>query len=176
MPALLYKFQGQELRFQLKDLTSIGRGRDSDLCVPCESISGLHAVITRDEEGYQLEDTGSSNGILVDGRRVLSCLLKEGSTFALGDVEFIFTSDDGEAGEAEVAAPAAEPVSTETDQSAEAGIPTSRDCPPYPEPQIRLRPLRPPIRHRRPFSPACPSWTSARFPSRGRTISSQICN
>ena len=130
MPALLYKFQGQELRFQLKDLTSIGRGRDSDLCVPCESISGLHAVITRDEEGYQLEDTGSSNGILVDGRRVLSCLLKEGSTFALGDVEFIFTSDDGEAGEAEVAAPAAEPVSTETDQSAEAGIPTSRDCPP----------------------------------------------
>ncbi len=75
MPALVYKFQGQEHRFQLKDLTSIGRGRDNDVCVPCESISGVHAVITRDGHGYQLEDTGSSNGILVGGRRVLSCLL-----------------------------------------------------------------------------------------------------
>ena len=110
MPALLYKFQGQELRFQLKDPTTIGRGRDNDLCVPSESISGLHAVLTRDGEGFQLEDAGSSNGIVVDGRRVLSCLLRDGSAFALGDVEFIFTEDEGETGGAEGAAEAAKPI------------------------------------------------------------------
>ncbi len=117
MPALVYKFQGQDHRFPLKDLTSIGRGRDNDLCVPCDSISGLHAVITREGDGYQLEDTGSSNGIVVDGRRVLSCLLKDGSAFALGDVEFIFTSDDSEAGPSEVPAP----VPTATGESSVVG-------------------------------------------------------
>jgi hypothetical protein len=128
MPALLYKFQGQELRFQLKDPTTIGRGRDNDLCVPSESISGLHAVLTRDGEGYQLEDAGSSNGIVVDGRRVLSCLLRDGSAFALGDVEFIFTEDGGEAAGSEGAAEAPGPVPTETGQSGEAG--RAGLCPP----------------------------------------------
>ena len=93
MPALFYKFQDQEHRFPLKDLTTIGRGRDNDLCVPCDSISGLHAVITRDGEGYQLEDTGITNGIVVGRRRVLSCLLHDGTVFTLGDIEFVFAPD-----------------------------------------------------------------------------------
>jgi pSer/pThr/pTyr-binding forkhead associated (FHA) protein len=136
MPALVYKFQEQEHRFPLRDLTSIGRGRDNDLCVPSDSISGLHAVITRDGNGYQLEDTGSSNGIVVGGRRVLSCLLHDGSVFSLGDVEFVFTLDDSELGGAEAPppVPTAEPtpipppVSTAMDQSSEAG--RAVPCPP----------------------------------------------
>jgi MoxR-like ATPase len=93
MPALLYKFQEQEHRFPLKDRTAIGRDRGNDLCLPCDSISSLHAVITREENGYQLEDAGSSNGIVVAGRRVSSCLLRDGDMFALGGVEFAFTLD-----------------------------------------------------------------------------------
>jgi MoxR-like ATPase len=108
MPALVYKFQEQEHRFPLKDRVSIGRARDNDLCVPSDSISSLHAVIKRDGEGYQLEDAGSSNGIVVAGRRVLSCPLHSGDVFALGDVEFAFTVDGAEAAGAE--APAETPL------------------------------------------------------------------
>ena len=96
MPTLVYKFQEQEHRFLLKDRTAIGRHRDNDLCVPSESISSQHAVIKRDGNGYQLEDAGSSNGIVVGGRRVLSCPLQSGAVFALGDVEFAFALDASE--------------------------------------------------------------------------------
>jgi MoxR-like ATPase len=96
MPALVYKFQGQEYRFLLKDRASIGRQGNNDLCVPSDSISSRHAVIRRDGENYQLEDAGSSNGIVVAGRRVLSCPLADGAVFALGDVEFAFLLDGAE--------------------------------------------------------------------------------
>ena len=59
MPALFYKFQDQEHRFPLKDLTTIGRGRDNDLCVPCDSISGLHAVI----EDVVVDESARGHGV-----------------------------------------------------------------------------------------------------------------
>jgi MoxR-like ATPase len=74
---------------------AIGRSRGNDLCVPCESVSARHAVITRNESGYQLEDLGGRNGILVAGERVRSRQLQDGTVFLLGDVEFVFTLDDG---------------------------------------------------------------------------------
>jgi MoxR-like ATPase len=101
MPTLVYKFQEQEHRFPVKDRTAIGRHRDNDLCVPSDSISSQHAVIKRDGDGYQLEDAGSSNGIVVGGRRVLSCPLHGGAVFALGDVEFAFALDGSEPAGAE---------------------------------------------------------------------------
>jgi MoxR-like ATPase len=103
MPALVYKFQEQEYRFPLKDRTTIGCGRNSDLCLPSNSIALLHAVITRDSEGYQLEDAGSDTGIVMDGERVPFCLLRDGTVFSLGDVEFAFEADGAEAGAVEVA-------------------------------------------------------------------------
>jgi MoxR-like ATPase len=108
MPILVYKFQEKEHRFPLKDLTAIGRHRDNDLCVPSESISSQHAIIKREGNGYQLEDAGSSNGIVVGGRRVLSCPLHGGAVFALGDVEFAFALDGAEqaAAETKTASPA----------------------------------------------------------------------
>jgi MoxR-like ATPase len=105
MPTLVYKFQEQEHRFPLKDRVSIGRHGENDLCVPSESISSQHAVIKRDGDGYQLEDAGSSNGIVVGGRRVLSCPLHSGVVFALGDIEFAFTLDSAELAEAEAKNP-----------------------------------------------------------------------
>jgi MoxR-like ATPase len=96
MPALLYRFQDQEYRFPLKDRTTIGCGRNNDLCLPSNSISLLHAVITRDGDGYQLEDTGSDSGIVINGQRVLSCPLRDGAVFSLGEVEFAFELDGAE--------------------------------------------------------------------------------
>jgi hypothetical protein len=63
MPSIIYKFEEQEHRFPLKDRTTIGRVGDNDLCVPSDSVSSHHAVITRDKSGYfRIEDTGSRNG------------------------------------------------------------------------------------------------------------------
>jgi MoxR-like ATPase len=113
MPTLVYKLQEQEHRFALKERTTIGRGSNNDLCVPSDSISSLHAVIKRDETGYQLEDAGSSNGIVVAGRRVLSCPLHSGDVFALGDVEFAFALDASEQAAAEPPAQTPSPAQSD---------------------------------------------------------------
>jgi MoxR-like ATPase len=135
MTALVYRFQEQEHRFPLKDRTAIGRSRENDLCLPCDSISARHAVITRDADGWQLEDAGSRNGIVMAGRRVSSCLLRDGDVFALGDVEFAFALDGAELGgaEAEAPAPASAPAPAE---EVIPGPPVGRDSvePPSPGP------------------------------------------
>jgi len=127
MPTLAYRFQEQEHRVALQDRTVIGRSRDSDLCVPCDSISLHHAVITRDGNGYQLNDTGSRNGIVAAGQRVLSCPLHDGAVFALGDVEFAFTLDGAELGGAEAPMETADVM--QPSQAAEA-VPEGADAPP----------------------------------------------
>jgi MoxR-like ATPase len=96
MPTLLYKLQDQEQRFPLKDRATIGRRSGNDLCVPSDSISSLHAVITRNGDTYKLDDAGSRNGVLVAGQRVASCELRDGDVFALGDIEFAFALDAAE--------------------------------------------------------------------------------
>ncbi len=105
MPTLTYRFQEQSHRFSLTDRARIGRAEDNDLCVPCDSMSAHHAVIARNGHGCQITDAGSRNGILVDGQKVNSFDLADGTVFALGDVEFVFSAQDEVVATAPAAAP-----------------------------------------------------------------------
>jgi MoxR-like ATPase len=114
MPSIIYKFEEQEHRFPLKDRTTIGRVGDNDLCVPSDSISSHHAVITRDKSGYfRIEDTGSRNGVIVNGQRFPIFPLEDGTRFELGDVEFLFSAADGQATAHEIQPEAIPPVKPE---------------------------------------------------------------
>jgi MoxR-like ATPase len=95
MPTLIYRFENREQRVELGARTAIGRLKDNDLCIPCESMSSHHALITREGDAFQLSDQGSSNGIIVDNRRVSSLLLRDRAAFSLGDVDFVFVAGDG---------------------------------------------------------------------------------
>ncbi|RMG12931.1 MAG: FHA domain-containing protein [Planctomycetota bacterium] len=46
---------------------SLGRTRESDLCVSLVSVSKAHVRFTRDPRGWAVEDLGSSNGTELDG-------------------------------------------------------------------------------------------------------------
>jgi MoxR-like ATPase len=105
MPTLIYKFQEQEHRVPLTDSVRIGRDEDNDLCVPCDSVSAHHAVISRHGDGFQVTAAGSRNGIFTDGQQVESLDLQDGATFVLGDVEFIFFTQDKSAKTPPAAAP-----------------------------------------------------------------------
>jgi len=95
MPSLLYKFGNEEHRFDLGERTAIGRLKDNDLCIPSQSMSSHHALITREGETFQLSDQGSSNGIIVNNCRVASLALQDRAAFSLGDVDFVFVAGDG---------------------------------------------------------------------------------
>ncbi len=94
MPTLIYKLQEQEYRVALNVRASIGRADDNDVCVPCDSVSSHHAVVSRNGDSFQITDAGSRYGILVGGQPVEMLDLHDGATFALGDVEFIFSARD----------------------------------------------------------------------------------
>jgi len=109
MPTLIYKFQEQEHRLPLRDQVRIGRASDNELCVPCDSVSSHHALIAREGDGFRITDAGSRNGILANGQQVQALELHDGTTFALGDVEFVFSAHD------EVAETAPAPAATKED-------------------------------------------------------------
>lgn len=75
---------------------TLGRGADADVRINDPGISRLHARISvhGDEASPQItiEDMGSTNGIVVDGRRVQSSPLREGSRVELGNTRMLVRS------------------------------------------------------------------------------------
>ncbi len=67
----------------------IGRGSDSDLKIDDPGISRRHARIhvggLADAPAVAVEDLGSTNGVVVDGRRVESSPVSDGSQIRLGN-------------------------------------------------------------------------------------------
>ena len=77
-PAPLCFPPGRGVRF------TIGRTRECDLCLPDLSVSRMHALLVRREDGWVLSDLGSHNGTRLNG-----WLVREPVTVHPGDrVEF----------------------------------------------------------------------------------------
>ena len=68
----------------------LGRSRECDVRVADLNVSRQHAEV-RDEDGdYILVDLGSTNGTLLNGRRVDRQRLVDGDTITLGSTEIVF--------------------------------------------------------------------------------------
>ena len=50
--------------------TAIGRSTVSDICLPVQSVSRRHAVLTRDKTGWRLRDTRSKGDVTVNGEPI----------------------------------------------------------------------------------------------------------
>jgi Protein of unknown function (DUF3662)/Inner membrane component of T3SS, cytoplasmic domain len=70
---------------------TIGRSRGCDVVLEDVGVSRLHAEIRPRPEGWTLEDLGSTNGVLVNGRRVRGIeALRPGDRIELGSTEVVF--------------------------------------------------------------------------------------
>lgn len=66
----------------------IGRSARCDVTAAIPTVSRLHAVIERRDDGYWLSDAGSANGTFVDGARIAApSRLADGETIGLGGTE-----------------------------------------------------------------------------------------
>jgi len=84
----------------LKDRTTIGRSRDSDIFLPDQWLSRQHAEIRQKPDGYYVSDLGSKNGTLLNGGRIHEeHRLRAGDIITLG--EHILTFSLGEPGDEE---------------------------------------------------------------------------
>lgn len=77
---------GQPFRISQK-VTTMGRSRDCDIVVPDPNVSRVHAEVRHEGLEYVLVDLGSTNGIEVNGRRVLRHSLRDGDRVSLGGAD-----------------------------------------------------------------------------------------
>ncbi len=54
------------------------------------TVSGVHAELRREGEGFVLADRGSETGVYVNGERVAEAALKDNDQIRVGDVQFVY--------------------------------------------------------------------------------------
>lgn len=71
--------------YELRKRTDIGRARGNDVQLADPLVSRYHARIEAQNDGYVLQDLGSPNGLLINGRRVVRPeLLRDGDRISIG--------------------------------------------------------------------------------------------
>jgi hypothetical protein len=81
----------------------IGRSSDCEIRVEHRSISRLHAELSGHEQSWRLHDTGSKNGLSVEGRLTQRVELTSHTWFMIGDVYCSFEPLDAVATAAQLA-------------------------------------------------------------------------
>ncbi len=76
--------RGLEYRAGARTAITIGRSKTTDFHVLDTSMSRVHAVVARDDEGWYVEDCKSSNGLWMGEARIQRERLTDGATFRTG--------------------------------------------------------------------------------------------
>lgn len=91
---VLFLADGSTLDIPLdRERVTVGRRPTSDVCLPYAAVSGAHAVFVRLLAGTVVEDLGSTNGTLVNGKRTARHLLHDGDRIDIGRQKFIYLAD-----------------------------------------------------------------------------------
>lgn len=94
--------------------TTLGRRSENALAFTDVKVSGVHLEVVREGDGFVLRDLGSTNGTLLDGKKVTTDVaLSHGDRVKLGANEFVFVdlrrgalpAADSGAGEAAASGP-----------------------------------------------------------------------
>lgn len=125
MPTMTISLDG----VALKDIaltqprTTLGRRPYNDIVVDNLAVSGEHAVFVQKPEGLELIDLNSTNGTYVNGRAVISTLLKPGDVIEIGryEIRVAFETPLVQA-TAKPAAPPAEPTASAPPETGRARI------------------------------------------------------
>src|SRR5207237_9819695 len=94
MAELIVKYPDRAAEhFQISRLRlTIGRSARNDLCIPDPFASRVHAEVRNEGDEYFLQDLGSANGTLYNGRVVGSAVtLARGGRIRIGAAEIVFT-------------------------------------------------------------------------------------
>lgn len=110
MVKLLLKFQAAVIKEIPIDKTplTIGRKMDNDIIIDNLAVSGHHARLTQQGTAYMIEDLQSTNGTLINSKRIVSAALKHGDQIVIGQHTLVFVQPEAEA----PAAPQGDPDAT----------------------------------------------------------------
>jgi chromosome segregation ATPase len=78
----------RHMSFPLGRRTRIGRAPGCELQIDSQSVSRNHAMILKGTRELIVEDLNSTNGVLVNGRKVSRNLLTDGDMLVIGEIQF----------------------------------------------------------------------------------------
>jgi pSer/pThr/pTyr-binding forkhead associated (FHA) protein len=78
-----------------RPITRIGRGFGSTIQLEDQSVSRRHAIVMQRRGRVRILDDRSSNGLFVNGRRVLEAELRDGDVIVLGRVVLVYREAAG---------------------------------------------------------------------------------
>ena len=77
-----------------KDLHTVGRVDERDICIKDPTISTYHCAFIRDGNTYILKDQGSTNGTRVNNVPITEQVLQNSDILQIGGVELLYDCDD----------------------------------------------------------------------------------
>jgi FHA domain len=92
---VLFRADGATQDIKLdRDRVTIGRRPDNDVCIPQAAVSGEHAAVVTILDDSFLEDLGSTNGTLVNGKAVTKHFLRDGDEIDIGREILVYLTDE----------------------------------------------------------------------------------
>ena len=86
---------GQKTTYPIGETAVVGRGYSVDVPIIDSKASRMHAKITRDGDGYVVQDMGSRNGTYLNGDQVLEKRpLSEGDVIRIGRTTLLFGENE----------------------------------------------------------------------------------
>ena len=89
------EYKGEKIELRV-GRTSLGRSLQSDIILRDSEVSTKHAQIIKRDKQYWIQDLGSTNGTLIDKRRIVQQHLKSGQAFQISHYSLTFV-ESGEA-------------------------------------------------------------------------------
>ena len=86
LPPGRYLTCGEQAFLLATDVTHIGRGMTADVRLDDHTVSARHAIVVARPERLRILDDRSTNGTIVNGRRVDEAELRDGDVVVLGRV------------------------------------------------------------------------------------------
>lgn len=92
---MLLKGRGHRAFPVARDSVVLGRREDCDFRIPLADVSRQHCKVVLDHANgtVRVEDLGSANGTLVNGKKVQVAVLRAGDAVTLGPVTFVVQVD-----------------------------------------------------------------------------------
>ncbi len=95
MPKIVLKYNDKVIKeIKLTDVVvTIGRKADNDLVIDNLAVSSHHARIAKLDDSFVIQDTGSTNGIFLNGEKVAQHTLKYGDQIMIGKHFVVFQDE-----------------------------------------------------------------------------------
>ena len=87
-PTLIRIDGDRSISYALGRRTRIGRAQDCEMHIDSSSVSRHHALILAGTREAVIEDLNSTNGVILNGRRVTHQVLNDGDIVTLGEIQF----------------------------------------------------------------------------------------